>query len=364
MVYVEEAGKHMYFNNLTNEQRQRLIDVQQRAEALRLLDRDLRRRFAGWMTWRESKGHEYLVRRNGRTEKSLGVRSPSTEDSFKAFSSGKAAAEERRNGLRQVLQGMARVNRAMDLGRVPSLVGRILRRLDEAGVLGEQVCVVGTNALFAYEARAGVRFETDLLATGDIDIALDARRNLALAGKTMPEGLLGALRKVDKTFAPIADACFRAVSAGGMMVDLITPEPKQVMSVSPRRKRRLGGRAEFMAVEDIEAVEVPRLEMIVDAPRMTAVAVAEDGLPVWIPAADPRWWAAHKLWLASEPSREPVKRQRDRDQGLAVAQLLALAWGEADMSDEALASIPVPLRQQLRQALLEAQEGVGDEPEW
>lgn len=77
----------MFFSELSNEQRQRLIDVQQRAEA-----------------------------------------------------------------LRQVLQGMARVNRAMALGRVPSLVGRILRRLDEAGVLGEQVCVVGTNALFAYEA--------------------------------------------------------------------------------------------------------------------------------------------------------------------------------------------------------------------
>ena len=114
----------------------------------------------------------------------------------------------------------------------------------------------------------------------------------------------------------------------------------------------------------MEAVEVPRLEMIVDAPRVAAVALAEDGLPFWIPAADPRWWAAHKLWLSREPDREPLRRQRDRDQGLAVVQLLAVAWGEVDVSDEALASIPVSLRQQLHQVLLTGADGMHDVPEW
>ena len=47
--------------------------------------------------------------------------------------------------------------------------------------------------------------------------------------------------------------------------------------------------------------------MIVDAPRLTAIAVTEDGLPVWIAAADPRRWAAHKLWLSSESTRDPIK---------------------------------------------------------
>jgi hypothetical protein len=30
----------------------------------------------------------------------------------------------------------------------------------------------------------------------------------------------------------------------------------------------------------------------------------------------------HKLWLSEQPDREPVKKQRDRDQGLSVAQLI------------------------------------------
>ena len=64
-------------------------------------------------------------------------------------------------------------------------------------------------------------------------------------------------------------------------------------------------------------------------------------MPVWISAADPRWWAAHKLWLAEEPTREPLKRHRDQDQGYAVAAMLARAWEAVEiLSDEMMASIP------------------------
>jgi hypothetical protein len=335
----------MHFNELDNQTRQRLIDVQQAGEALRAVRADLRRRFAGSLEWKSRGNRDYLYRRMGKVEKALGPRSAETE------AAQAAAAEERQAGLRQTLEGMARVNRAMGLGRVPRLVGRILRRLDEAGVLGQQVCVVGTNALFAYEAHAGLRFDGGLLATNDIDIALAARRNLGLASRLMPDGLLGLLRKVDPTFGPLADASFRAVNASGLMVDLITPEPRDRMTRAPGRKRRLGGSAANAVVKDMEAVEVPRLEMIVDAPRFSATAVAEDGLPVWIAAADPRWWAAHKLWLATEPGRDPLKRQRDRDQGRAVASMLAGFWDTVDVSDETLASIPVPVRRALRDAI-------------
>jgi hypothetical protein len=207
----------MFFNGLDNESRQRLIDVQQRAEALRSVQLDLRHRFAGHMTWRRRGVRDYLYRRRGSVEKSLGPRSPETEAAWNAFTAGKSLADHRAAGLRRTLEGMARVNRAMGLGRVPSVVGRILRRLDEAGVLGEQACIVGTNALFAYEAKAGIRFRSDLLATGDVDVALDARRNLTLAGRLMPDGLLGLLRGVDRSFAPIRSGHFSAASADGVL---------------------------------------------------------------------------------------------------------------------------------------------------
>jgi hypothetical protein len=271
-----------------------------------------------------------------------------TEAAYAAFSQGKAAALEREAGLRRTLEGMARVNRAMGIGRVPRLVARILRRLDDAMVLGTQVCVVGTNALFAYEAQAGIRFESNLLATADIDVALDAWRNLHLTARTMPAGLLGLLRQTDPSFAEITEGSFRAVNASSLMVDLIVVEQRAPMTVAPAQKRRLGS---AMVTEDVVAVEVPRPEMIVDAPRFAATAVAEDGLPVWMSVASPAWWAAHKLWLGSEPTRDPLKRQRDADQGKAVAAMLARAWVPVDLSDQALASIPIPLRQALREAV-------------
>jgi hypothetical protein len=176
----------------------------------------------------------------------------------------------------------------------------------------------------------------------------------------MPDGLLGLIRRIDPTFAPLRERCFRVVNQTGVMIDLITPESRDPMRTTPRRKRRLGGRADLAIAEDIEAIEVPRLEMIVDAPRFTTTAVTESGLPVWIAAADPRWWAAHKLWLASEASRERIKRQRDRDQGHAVAAMLATAWEAVDLSDTALASIPAALRQGLRDAVA---NGAARDPE-
>jgi hypothetical protein len=72
----------MHFNELSNEARRHLINVQQRATVYRDVQRELKRRYAGSMRWREVSGHEYLYRKQGKVEKSLGVRSPETEAAY------------------------------------------------------------------------------------------------------------------------------------------------------------------------------------------------------------------------------------------------------------------------------------------
>jgi len=37
---------------------------------------------------------------------------------------------------------------------------------------------------------------------------------------------------------------------------------------------------------------------------------------------DPRAFALHKFWLSSQDDREPVKKQRDRGQAIAVGKLV------------------------------------------
>jgi hypothetical protein len=61
---------------------------------------------------------------------------------------------------------MARVNKALRINRAPKIAARILLEMDDAGLLGTALHVVGTNSLFAYEMRAGVLLSSDMLSTG------------------------------------------------------------------------------------------------------------------------------------------------------------------------------------------------------
>ncbi len=334
-------------NSLSADQARQAVDCRQVFDALRPVEGDLSRRFAGSMAWKTVNGQDYLYRRRGKVEKSLGPRSPETEAADATFRAGKARAEDMAQGLRARLERMAPVNVALQLGRVPNVVARVLRRLDEQGLLGPRIAVVGTNALFAYEAAAGVQFRSGLLATTDVDLALDARRSLTLTAEAQPNGLLGLLRKIDRSFDIRRDGDFRAVNRDGFMVDLITPAARDMRRRAPRP--RLSA-----ATEDLEAAEIGKLQWLVEAPRFTSVAIAENGLPVRMVAADPRFFAAHKLWLAEREDREPDKRGRDRMQGAAVAGLLAGALNSLALDDTSLSQLPTALAMQLREAVQRA----------
>lgn len=346
----------MFFRELANDQRRQLIDTTQVYEEYLATRDDLARRFVGRMFWKVVAEKEYLYRRVGsKIHRSLGPRSANTEEAYEAFERGKKAAQDREAALETRLAEMAPVNRALGLARVPRVVARIMRRLDEAGVLGQQVCVLGTNALYAYEAKAGVRFESGLLATGDVDFGLDARRRLKFAAKALPRGFLALLQAVDASFEMRRAGDFKAASKDGFLVELITRAPRNPLRQQPAR--RLGG-----AAEDMEAVEVPKLEWVVEAPRFDAVAIADDGLPCRIVATDPRWFAAHKLWLSTLSDRESIKRPRDAAQGKAVAALLARAFPHLPIADAALSQMPQHLREALREAW--RAEGGGTKIEW
>lgn len=325
---------------MTDNQRRMLVDTRQVWEAYRDAYRR-RQSFEGGMTWKTAKGRDYLVRiysdvLKKKKQTSLGVRSPETERIFTEFHAGKVAAGERLASLANRLAEQGRLNKAVNLGRVPTVPARILRMLDRAGLLGRNVFVAGTYALLAYESAAGIFIERGLLATGDLDLLMESRARLKLTTDGLEAGgLLGLLRKVDKSFER-GSSTFRAVNRDGFYVDLIKPLPSPPWK-DEREAIGDGG--------DLMATAISNMRWVANAPKFEAVAVGEDGLPVPMACPDPRAFALYKLWMGTQDaSRDPVKRQRDRAQAEAVAHIVHRWMPHLPFSPEHLASFPQAVR--------------------
>jgi hypothetical protein len=265
------------------------------------------------MRWKKVSGRDYLIRLHdaeGRG-KSLGPRSEKTEAIYLEFQKGRQLAQERFDGLKTRLALQSRLNRASRLGRMPQIVAEILQGLDVVQALSE-LRVVGTHALFAYETLGAVEFKMALLASGDVDLLYDQRQQISILGKKFDGyGLLGILKKVDRTFEVQSKNRFRAVNKDGFMVDLITQD-----------KGMNTKKLQTMANEDLEMIEVPNLEWLSNSPRVEIVAISAKGEPVFMPVPDPRAFMIHKVWLSHQYNREPVKKQRDFQQALMVLDLI------------------------------------------
>ena len=265
------------------------------------------------MRWKTVRNTEYLFRDRDRrgNGKSLGARSAQTEELLAAFSAGRTLAQERLQLITEKIQEQARLNKALRLNRVPRIVARVLRELDRVG-LHDSFTVISTQALYAYEAAAGSHFLLELFASGDVDLRYDVRQKMIVVSEKLDgNGLLGLLKKADKTFECVRKNDYRAANAGQFMVDLV---------IAPRGINAAENIA--FSESDLVATEVPGLQWLLNSPKLDVVAIDEDGWPVPMRVPDPCAFALHKAWLSGLPTREPIKKPRDLDQARAVAQLV------------------------------------------
>ncbi len=301
---------------MTDNQRRVFVDTVQLFDAHRSAFRKSRA-YRGGMHWKKAKGREYLFRTRDRLGygQSLGPRSPETERILETFRRSKAAAKERLEGLRERLAEQARFCRAALIQRVPRVATAILRILDAHRMLGRNVMVVGTNALYAYEAAAGVFLDRPILATGDMDILWDVRTRLTLAegGDIRSAGMIGMLKKADRSFEPLRPGDFRAVNRDGYQVDLIKPGTRHIRKIDPGR---MGDG------EDLAAAEIRNLQWLLSAPKFSQIVIGDDGYPAPMTVPDPRAFALHKLWMSEQTDRDPMKKGRDREQALSTARLV------------------------------------------
>lgn len=258
---------------------------------------------------------KYLVRTTpAGAETSLGPRIPENIAIYDRFTQRKRESAERLSGLKAALDQHQRLNRALRVGRVDPLVVSLLARLASTQ-LSPHFRVVGTHALYAYEAIAGVRLGADTLATRDIDLLWDTRKRIEFTTQLarVSSSMLGVLKKVDSSFRIRQSQKYTAVNKDGFEVDIIRleragddPHPIKLSSDD----------------EDFWVVQARRANVLLDAPGFSAVVVATNGSMARMNTVHPATFITFKRWLASQPEREALKRRRDALQADAVQALI------------------------------------------
>ena len=273
----------------------------------------------GGMYWHagpaSSPESKYLVRTTpAGAETSLGPRTPETQAIYDKFTRRKQASAERLSGLKAALDQQQRMNRALRVGRVDPLVVALLNRLASTH-LSEHFRVVGTHALYAYEAAAGVRLDADALATRDIDLLWDTRKRIIFSTQLarVDSSMLGVLKKVDPTFRMRQSQKYTAVNKDGFEVDIIrreqTGEDPHPIKLSE-------------ADEDFWVAQARRASVLLDSPGFSSVIVATNGTMARMNTVHPTTLVAFKRWMAEQRDRDPLKRRRDVLQATAVQVLL------------------------------------------
>ena len=270
----------------------------------------------------------YLVRTTpAGAETSLGPRSATNELIYERFVERKRASNERLAGLKASLREHMRLNRALRVGRVDPLVVAILDRL-AASRLGEHFRVVGTHALYAYEAAASITFDADAVATRDIDLLWDTRKRVQFATRLakIDSSMLGVLKKVDSSFRIRNAQKYTAVNKDGFEVDIIRRVP---IDGDPHPVRLSEDEDDFWVAQ------APNAHLLLDSPPFSAVIVASNGGMARMNTLHPLAFSKFKRWMAAQPDRDPSKRGRDALQARLVdeaVQKYLPQWAERSAS--------------------------------
>ena len=308
----------------SDEQARTLINLRQRYEVwieaereLSALPYDLRRKAVG------ARAYLYEIEGRNGNGKSLGAWNDEKAAELERYKAAKIALKERRDGAKALVGESSRLARALRLPMLSSAAGPILREADRRRLLGTHLLVVGTNCIAAYALEAAGQITGAPDETEDFDLAWTAEERAATAE------LWDLLKAVDPTFTVNSERDFQARNASAYEVELL---------VAPSR-------AGTMARTDRpQPVPLPEQEWLLLGRPVDQVVPCRDGTPARIVAPDPRWFALHKLWMAEKPSRNPLKRPKDRKQGLALLDAVAEAMPHYPLDEAFAESLPAELQ--------------------
>lgn len=311
-------------NSFSDEQLRTLINLRQRYEVWIEADRalfkmpyDLRRKTVS--------GRAYLYQifdRSG-NGKSLGIWNPEREQQFNEYKEKKAVLKAQRRGAREALDESARLYRALRLPLLSSEAGPLLREIDKRNLLGSHLLVVGTNAMAAYAIEAAGIIVGAPDETEDFDLAWSAQKAEEADAKVWE-----MLKSVDPTFTVNMERSFQARNAKAYEVEILVA-PSRADTMGPGDKPR--------------PVPLPEQEWLLLGQPVDQVVGCRDGTPARLVVPDPRWFALQKLWMSKKPERNPLKRPKDRKQGIALLNVVSEAMPQYPLDAAFEAEIPKEL---------------------
>ncbi len=273
-------------------------------------------RFFYKMIWQKhQQGYQLLAKVNMRTNKReyLGRRSEETEKIASDFVHSKKEAKERVKILKEKLVKNAKLNKIEGIARTPKELVALFRKINELG-LDDKLIVIGTNSLYAYEARAGIAIEEEHLATEDIDILNRKDKGLSFIFKEMlsPTKALDFLHLIDKSFYQHEKLPYRFINKDGVWIELINPISDNISS--PVMKNNL--------FTDLLSLEIKGIQWLENSRLFKETIIATNGQCANITTIHPLEYAVHKNWLSKRKNRNFQKHQRDIQQSKLLTKII------------------------------------------
>lgn len=300
-----------------------------------LMGARLRAQYPHRLVWKTVSGADYLyeVLDGSGNARSMGRRSEATETLFAESDTARSSAKGRISGAETRMAQLWPIYRGLKLPLISEDAGDVLRQADVDGFLGRALVVVGTNTMPAYELEARERFATGLDATQDCDLAWmgDASIAMSISGE-IKEPILALLKRVNSSYTVNSERPFQVLNNKAYEVEILLA-PSLVSA--------------YPAKEKIRPTPLPEQEWLLLGQRVEQVVFDRSAQPAKIIAPDPRWMALHKLWLADKPRRRLDKKEKDRNQGLALLNAIRCAMPHYPIDESFCESVPAELRRYL-----------------
>ncbi len=314
----------MEYNDLTSDQIRTATNLENTYYVFREAERFL---LGGNLRWKTVNEQVYLYKYpNGKSlEISLGVRNKDTEALMEQF---KNYEEQVKYGGKKLML-LGKMYKAARLPTIANFAGNVLRALDRHGFLDQDIRVIGTHALAAYELEAQCLLSDEgIKMTEDLDLNWQSSNEVEIEP---PKNLYRAIKESDSTWTVSSENTFRITNKYAEEVELLIPEV--LLKYAPKGPWR--------------AISIEWLEYLMGGRSVEHVVSDLKGNPARIVAPDPRLFAIHKWMVSKSETRRVDKRRKDRTQSLTLLNLIEEKMPHYEFDDDFQGSLAPPMKEAL-----------------